>query len=117
MPWKQQGGGGGGPWGRGGGVWQGQQVISAGWVDLSVQAQVPLDWNDVSGYGYQWWIDDFMVDGQSIRSYSTRGYGGQYIICVPDLRLVVAFTGHNYGEPEAGQVFDLMRDYILPSAN
>lgn len=100
-----------------GGLWQGQQVISAAWVARSVEPHVALDWNYVSGYGYQWWIDEFVVGGRSIRSYSTRGYGGQYIICVPDLNLVVAFTGHNYGEPEAGQVFDLMRDYILPAAN
>ena len=99
------------------GVWQGQQVISAGWVARSVQPHVSLGWAFTAGYGYQWWVDEFVVAGERIRSYSTRGYGGQYIFCVPDLELVVAFTGHNYGGPAAGQVFDLMRDYILPAAN
>ena len=98
------------------GVWQGQQLISAAWVARSVEPHVSLNWSFTAGYGYQWWIDDFVVAGERIRSYSTRGYGGQYIFCVPDRQLVVAFTGHNYGEPESGQVFDLMRDYILPSA-
>lgn len=99
------------------GVWQGQQVVSAQWVSRSVAPHVTLNWSFTSGYGFQWWVGEFGFEGSRIRSYSTRGYGGQYIFCVPDLGLVVAFTGQNYGEPEAGQVFDIMQDYIIPAAN
>ena len=95
------------------GKWQGEPVISSSWVRRSIQRHVELNWSDTSGYGYQWWLDRFSVDGQLLESYSTRGYGGQYIFCVPSLRLVVAFTAHNYGDEPAIIPFDLMRTSIL----
>lgn len=97
------------------GVWNGEQVISADWITRSVQPYTTLTWTDTSGYGYQWWIDRFFVNGQQIDSYSTRGYGGQYIFCVPSLQLVVTFTGSNYGNDGAGQSFEMMQQYILPA--
>lgn len=98
-----------------GGVWQGQRIISAEWVARSVERHVSLSWNDTSGYGYQWWLDDFVVNGRSVPSYSTRGFGGQYIFVVPSLNLVVAFTGRNYGTAAAGNPFDMMAFHIIPA--
>ena len=98
-----------------GGVWQGQQIISAEWVDRSVEPRTLLPWDDTSGYGYQWWIDRLSVNGEPIESYSTRGYGGQIIICVPSLQLVVAFTGQNYGGDAFSGPIELMEQYILPA--
>lgn len=98
------------------GVWNGEQVIDANWISQSVQPHSDFRDSVTSGYGYQWWIDDFEVDGQQIESYSTRGFGGQYIFCVPSLRLVVAFTGENYGTIDADQTFWLMQNYILQAA-
>jgi CubicO group peptidase (beta-lactamase class C family) len=97
-----------------GGVWNGQQLVSSQWSRASVERQVILDWSLTTGYGFQWWIDNFTYKGQAIESWSTRGFGGQDIFCVPSLNLVVAFTGQNY---EAGEFlpFTLMQDYILPS--
>jgi len=80
-----------------------------------VQRHVSLSWNWTSGYGYQWWLDDFKYKGQNIAAWSTRGYGGQYIFCVPSLELVVTFTGQNYGTAGADHPFALMQDYIFPS--
>jgi len=79
-----------------------------------VQSHVELGWSSTSGYGYQWWIDRFTYNGQSIESWSTRGFGGQDIFCVPSLNLVVAFTAQNY-ESNEFIPFTLMQDYILPS--
>lgn len=99
----------------GGGTWQGQRIISADWVSRSVERHVSLSWNDTSGYGYQWWLDNFVVDGQPVPSYSTRGFGGQYIFVVPSLQLVVAFTGRNYGTSAAGNPFDMMEFHVIPA--
>jgi CubicO group peptidase (beta-lactamase class C family) len=97
-----------------GGVWNGQQIVSQEWFSASAERRVVLDTTWTTGYGYQWWIDNFTYKGQAIESWSTRGFGGQDIFCVPSLNLVVAFTGQNY---ESGEVrpFILMQDYILPS--
>ena len=97
------------------GMWQGQRIVSAEWIDRSVQSYTTLGWTYTSGYGYQWWVDRFTHNGISIEAYSTRGFGGQYIFCVPSLELVVAFTGQNYDNGLSNQPFDLMRDVILPS--
>jgi CubicO group peptidase (beta-lactamase class C family) len=98
-----------------GGSWNGRQIVSSDWVTTSTQQHVKLSWARTSGYGYQWWRDDFRFDGQAIDSWSTRGYGGQYIFCFPSLRLVVTFTGHNYGTSAAQDPFTLLQNFILPA--
>lgn len=59
------------------------------------------------GYGYQWWIDDSGF-------YSARGFGGQYIMVVPEKNMVVVFTsvlkGTDYFIPGR-----LLKKYIIPS--
>jgi CubicO group peptidase (beta-lactamase class C family) len=98
-----------------GGSWNGQQIVSSDWVTTSTQQHVKLSWTRTSGYGYQWWRDDFTFDGQAIDSWSTRGYGGQYIFCFPALKLVVTFTGRNYGTSAAQDPFTLLQNFILPA--
>ena len=49
--------------------------------------------------------------------YSTRGYGGQFIIIVPDFELVVAFTGQNYNNDLYDSPFMFVKSYILPALN
>lgn len=97
------------------GQWNGQQIISPAWVTKSVERHVSLSWERTSGYGYQWWLDNFSFGSQVIDGWSTRGYGGQYIFCVPSLDLVVTFTGRNYGTSDSNMPFTLMQDFILRS--
>ena len=97
------------------GQWNGQQIISSAWVTKSVERHVSLDWELTSGYGYQWWLDNFNFGSEAIDGWSTRGYGGQYIFCVPSLDLVVTFTGRNYGTSDSSTPFTLMQDFILRS--
>ena len=97
------------------GKWNGQQIVSSDWVGRSTQRHVSLSWDRTSGYGYQWWRGNFSFDGQPIDSWSTRGYGGQYIFCIPELNLVVTFTGQNYGTSAAQDPFTLLQNFILPS--
>jgi CubicO group peptidase (beta-lactamase class C family) len=97
------------------GQWNGQQIISSAWVTRSVERHVSLDWELTSGYGYQWWLDNFNFGSDAIDGWSTRGYGGQYIFCVPSLDLVVTFTGRNYGTLDSSMPFTLVQNYILRS--
>lgn len=102
------------------GAWQGQQLISPEWIADSVARRVNLSsWATYSeAYGFQWWLDDFRHQGQTVAAYVTSGYGGQYIFALPDLDLVVAFTGHNYNNA-AGitNLYEMMTSYILDSIN
>jgi len=98
-----------------GGLWNGRRIVSSDWVESSTTRHVDVSWSETSGYGYQWWRDDFEFEGQKIDSWSTRGYGGQYIFCIPSLNLVVTFTGHNYGTSASQSPFELVQNYILAS--
>jgi len=99
-----------------GGQWNGQQIVSSEWVDASVERHVALDFSLSSGYGYQWWLGRFTYAGQEVEAWSTRGFGGQDIFCIPSLNLVVAFTAQNY-ESNEFLPMSLLQDYILPSIN
>ncbi|WP_196140231.1 serine hydrolase [Aliikangiella sp. G2MR2-5] len=98
-----------------GGVWNGLQIIERDWIDRSLEKSVTLDWSYTSGYGYQWWLGEFLVNEQVIPFYSTRGFGGQFIIVVPGYDLVLAFTAHNYDNGLYDSPFSLTEKYILPA--
>lgn len=81
-----------------GGRCEGQQVVAASRVRDSVTPQVTVPtpfepWT--SGYGYLWWT---APDGV----YAATGHGGQIVLVVPDLDLVVAATADLPGETAAG---------------
>ena len=99
------------------GIWNGIQIINPEWVDASFEKHVKLNWSYTNGYGFQWWLGSFRAEGKSIPFYSSRGYGGQFIIIVPDYDLVVAFTGHNYENGLYDSPFALVEDYIIPAIN
>ena len=48
---------------------------------------------DGTGYGYQWWLGE--DDGVS-RPMAAWGYGGQFIVSIPSLDLVVVSTAENF---------------------
>jgi len=65
----------------------GQQVVPENWIE---QSFLPRGVSRISGrrYGYGWWIGELAGH----ESYFAWGFGGQYIILVPDLDLVVVTT-------------------------
>ena len=68
------------------GVWDRQTIVSKEWVQLSTKEHVKAD-SDY-GYGFQWWIRD--VNG--CKSYRAWGRGGQFIVVIPDLDMVMVVT-------------------------
>lgn len=102
------------------GNWQGQQLISPEYVADSVVPRVDISsWATYSeAYGYQWWLDALSHNGVELETWVTSGYGGQYIFVVPELELVVGFTGHNY---ETGgnirNLYTMMSQHIMGAIN
>ncbi len=70
-----------------GGSYNGRQLIPADWIDLSWQPRFSSPWNG-HRYGYLWWTERW--GGQT--AYFAWGYGGQYLVVVPDLHLVAVVT-------------------------
>ena len=100
------------------GVWQGQPLISPTWIADSMIRRVDISsWStNFEAYGFQWWLGDFLHNNGFVEAWVTAGYGGQYSFSFPDLDLVVACTGHNYENgPGVGNLYTMIRSYILPS--
>jgi CubicO group peptidase (beta-lactamase class C family) len=69
------------------GVWDGQQVLPAGWVDYT-RSPSP----GAAGYGAQWWLN-----GET-GSFAAQGLYGQVIQVVPDLDAVIVTTSYDGGD-------------------
>jgi len=101
-----------------GGSWNGTQVISPEWVELSTRQHVSLDagpadmWED--GYAYQWWRWD-SIYGLEFEAYMAQGWGGQWIVVWPQADMVIVSTGGNYYSDPPVPIQVMLADYILPA--
>jgi CubicO group peptidase (beta-lactamase class C family) len=79
-----------------GGKVNGQQVIPAEWVKNSLQRHAESTREHGRYYGYGWWIHEMA----GFETQYAWGYGGQFIILVPALELVVVTTSSSHPDPE-----------------
>ena len=77
------------------GVWRGTRVLSREFV---ARASSPLFQLGRRKYGYLWWIDDRPYKDRTVRAVMALGNGGQIVMVVPELDLVVVFMGGNYSD-------------------
>jgi CubicO group peptidase (beta-lactamase class C family) len=97
------------------GIWKGKSIVSAGWLKEATTGRFPVDTNYY--YGYQWWISSSSVNGKKIDWFEAFGLGGQRIIIVPSLDLVVVFTTGLYDMPKPWlATTPLLDGYLLPAA-
>jgi CubicO group peptidase (beta-lactamase class C family) len=75
-----------------GGVWEGRRIVPAEWVRESVAPAAGIPGRTFK-YGYMWWLFPY-GDGSHL-AWVAWGWGGQYLIIVPELDLVAVFTGWN----------------------
>jgi len=83
-----------------GGVWNGKRVVSKEWVEESTSRQSTFGktLGADHDYGYGWHLLHFEVGDRSYRAFVAGGNGGQIAMVIPDLDMVVGFTGGAYGE-------------------
>jgi CubicO group peptidase (beta-lactamase class C family) len=90
------------------GMWKGQQLIPAAWVEEATARQTSngsspkSDWDQ--GYGYQFWRSRH-------NTYRGDGAFGQYCMVIPELDAVVAITS---GVRDMQRVMNLVWDKLLP---
>jgi CubicO group peptidase (beta-lactamase class C family) len=95
------------------GIFRGKQIVSADWIRRSTTGRY-LTYERVGKYGYHWWSS--RIDPENEKSevfFFALGYGGQYIIVVPALQLVVVFTSELYDDSLLP--LGLARRYLFPS--
>jgi len=100
------------------GVFAGQRIIPADWVNESWKTHIYTG-NIIphgSRYGYYWWMGT--ENGHQV--YFAMGYGGQFIVVVPDLDLVAVATNRfiqtsSPADVEWLNTLNLIFDMVLPS--
>ena len=87
------------------GAWRGREIVSADWTKNALRSHVddpvPEELRHRvlrGGYGYQWWNDEHVIPGGSIKMSYAQGNGGQKIFIVPEYDLVVVTLAGTYGE-------------------
>ncbi len=73
------------------GNWMGRQIVSPEYVNAATTTQAVRS-SDGSQYGFCWWTDRHFGDA-GYTGYFAQGHFGQFIFVVPELDLVVVFTG------------------------
>jgi CubicO group peptidase (beta-lactamase class C family) len=80
------------------GVWDGKRLLPEGWVRDATAWKIETDRKGF-GYGYKWWVIS-QKGPTSYDAYAALGYGGQYLIVVPELDLIAVFASWNiYDKP------------------
>ncbi|WP_233613798.1 MULTISPECIES: serine hydrolase domain-containing protein [Corallococcus] len=100
-----------------GGTWNGKRVVSQRWVERSVANQATMP--DGRTYGYTWWRHELRVGDRVYSQYEASGNGGQLVMVVPELDLVVLFTAGNYNHVALWRKFreELLPRYIMAAAS
>ena len=86
--------------------------MPAEWLDRSfaphAHAEEGLD------YGYQWWLGRLSENGQPW--VAGFGNGGQRVIVVPGLDLVVVIMAGNYDRADQSEIpLAVMRRFVMPA--
>ncbi len=84
------------------GLWEGQRLLPAGWVDHARTVTPP----SLGEYGAHWWL---ALDGSGV--FSANGFNGQYIVVSPRRDVVLVRLGVSTPE-QRGEVITNLRDVV-----
>ena len=84
-----------------GGIWNKKRILTQEWVDLTMTPKIEIE-DSERMYGFQWWFVPY--DKKEGWIFSGSGYGGQYLMVMPEYDIVVVFNGWN--------IFDFERPSI-----
>jgi CubicO group peptidase (beta-lactamase class C family) len=72
--------------------------MSQEWVTRSIEPRFTIGRATYLNYGYLWWSREYDYRGRKVRAYSALGNGGQVLVFIPELDLVIATFGGNYSD-------------------
>ncbi|PRX54892.1 serine hydrolase [Flagellimonas meridianipacifica] len=102
------------------GKWEGEQLVSKEFIDKALSRILLTGDDDVygggkdvskQGYGFYWWSADLKVGDKTYFCRSAQGGGGQYIILIDELDLLVVVTAHD----NENKTLQLMAERIIPA--
>lgn len=98
-----------------GGVWNGRRILTPEWSRRATSHLVEIG---KGKYGYLWWVTEYPYKGRTVKAFFADGNGGQVVMGIPELDLVIAFYGGNYAQTaalNARQIY--VPQYILPAVD
>ncbi len=78
-----------------GGKWNGEHLIPEAFLDKATSRLHTNQRGD--SYGWFWWRHDMEVGDRKFDCISGRGAGGQFLLVLPELKLIAVITAHNKG--------------------
>ncbi|HEX2952938.1 MAG TPA: serine hydrolase, partial [Bacillota bacterium] len=91
----------------------GNEIVPGEWIAESIVPRF-LTYPDIGSYGYHLWSSSLRNDdGTEISYYFAMGFGGQYIIVVPDYNMVAVFASRDFTDTLLPM--RLFREYIIKS--
>ena len=91
------------------GKWEGRQIVSPEWAQKSGSPLRVLSPTSGQTYGYLWNSIAYDYKGRKVHAFFPGGNGGQVYIGIPELNLLIAFTGGNYADRV---LFRSQRDFV-----
>ncbi|PZD96076.1 serine hydrolase [Paenibacillus sambharensis] len=100
------------------GVWEGNRLLSAGWIEESTRSHskglVNYRPSIYGNYGYHWWVSAEQPE-EVPPYYFAFGYGGQYMAVVPEYNAVVVLRKNLAGRNKALLSRRILHEYIFSS--
>ena len=93
------------------GCWEDRRVLPPGWVEEATAPHVDTPFGKGT-YGYLWWRTTF--DGHP--AYFAGGWGGQHVVVVPELDLVIVTTAVPEPTSITTDPLRMVRRFVVPAA-
>jgi len=99
------------------GRWHDSRVIPADWVAESTEQRKTYAVVGQIGYGYFWMQMRLPYNDTTISSFCHSGDGGQQLMVIPELDMVMVLTGGTYGTTTNSYYYRVISEYVLPAVN
>ena len=107
------------------GKWHGRQIVSSSWIEDSTTprlsgkdaAMMFMRPEDLTSYGYLWWLGRSPPEHPERDMIAGAGYGGQRVVILPSSSVVVVTTAGLYGDKAAGlTALTTLNEFVFPAA-
>ena len=97
------------------------QIVPEWWINESWQNYSGGigDWGILKkvGYGCLWWLGEI----QDKNVFIAIGHGGQFVLCIPDLNMIVATNAHSdiwweEANEQELEILNIIGNFIIPAA-
>lgn len=105
------------------GKWHGQQIVSSSWIEESTTPHLSgkgalFDRSEgATAYGYLWWLGRSPPEHPERDMIAGAGNGGQRVVILPRLDMVVVTTAGLYDDMKSGlTALTTLNEFVFPAA-